>query len=284
MGHGKKSRAKHPFTQVNVFSADPLGGNPLAVVHAAEGLSEAQIAALARWTNLSETTFLLPPTDSGADYRVRIFTPRGELPFAGHPTLGSCHAWLAAGGKPRKPNVVVQQCGVGLVRVRCDGPRLEFAAPPLLRTGALESDLLVKIAKALALLPSDIVHHQWVDNGPGWCAVMLRSARQVHSLKPDWASLDPLKLGVVGPHDAGHDAAVEVRAFIGRGGYEDPVTGSLNASVAQWLIGAGLAKSSYVAAQGTALQRAGRVHLRKDGEEVWVGGDVVDVIRGEVSL
>src|SRR2546427_7967664 len=129
-----------PFTQVNVFSADPLGGNPLAVVHTAEGLSEAQMAALARWTNLSETTFLLPPTDSGADYRVRIFTPRGELPFAGHPTLGSCHAWLAAGGKPRKPNVVVQQCGVGLVRVRCDGPRLEFAAPPLLRTGALEPD------------------------------------------------------------------------------------------------------------------------------------------------
>ena len=284
MGHDKKARAKRPFTQVNVFSADPLGGNPLAVVHAAEGLSEAQMAALARWTNLSETTFLLSPTDSGADYCVRIFTPGGELPFAGHPTLGSCHAWLAAGGKPRKPNVVVQQCGVGLVRVRCDGPRLEFAAPPLLRTGALGSDLLVKIAKALALLPSDIVHHQWVDNGPGWCAVMLRSARQVHSLKPDWASLDPLKLGVVGPHDAGHDAAFEVRAFIGGGGYEDPVTGSLNASVAQWLIGAGLAKSSYVAAQGTALQRAGRVHLRKDGEEVWVGGDVVDVIRGEVSL
>ncbi len=284
MGHDKKARAKRPFTQVNVFSADPLGGNPLAVVHAAEGLSEAQMAALARWTNLSETTFLLSPTDSGADYCVRIFTPGGELPFAGHPTLGSCHAWLAAGGKPRKPNVVVQQCGVGLVRVRCDGPRLEFAAPPLLRTGALESNLLVKIAKALALLPSDIVHHQWVDNGPGWCAVMLRSARQVHSLKPDWALLDPLKLGVVGPHDAGHDAAFEVRAFIGRGGYEDPVTGSLNASVAQWLIGAGLAKSSYVAAQGTALQRAGRVHLRKDGEEVWVGGDVVDVIRGEVSL
>jgi PhzF family phenazine biosynthesis protein len=273
------------FTQVNVFSADPLGGNPLAVVHAAEGLSEAQMAALARWTNLSETTFLLPPTDPGADYYVRIFTPGGELPFAGHPTLGSCHAWLATGGKPRKSSLVVQQCGVGLVRVRCDGPRLEFAAPPLRRTGALEPDVLAKIAKALTLLPSDIVHHQWVDNGPGWCAVMLRSAYQVHSLKPDWASLDPLKLGVVGPHDAGHEAAFEVRAFIGGGGgYEDPVTGSLNASLAQWLIGAGLAKSSYVAAQGSALQRAGRVHLRKDGEEVWVGGDVVDVIHGEVNF
>jgi PhzF family phenazine biosynthesis protein len=272
------------FTQVNVFSADPLGGNPLAVVHAADGLSEARMAALARWTNLSETTFLLPPTDPNADYYVRIFTPGRELPFAGHPTLGSCHAWLAAGGKPRKASLVVQQCGVGLVRVRCGGPRLEFAAPPLSRTGVLEPEVLAKIAKALALLPSDVVHHQWVDNGPGWCAVMLRSARQVLSLKPDWASLDPLKLGVVGPYGVGHDTAFEVRAFVGGGGYEDPVTGSLNASLAQWLIGAGLAKSSYVAAQGTALQRAGRVHLRSDGEEVWVGGDVVDVIHGEVNL
>jgi len=274
--------SQRPFRQVNVFSLDPLGGNPLAVVHAAEGLSEAQMGALARWTNLSETTFLLPPTDSGADYYVRIFTPGGELPFAGHPTLGSCHAWLAAGGKPRKQGLVVQQCGVGLVRVRCDGPRLEFEAPPVRRSGALEPDLLLKIAKALALSPSDIVHHQWVDNGPGWCAVMLRSARQVLSLKPDWAALDPLKLGVIGPHDAGHDAAFEVRAFVSPGGYEDPVTGSLNASLAQWLIGAGLAASSYVAAQGTALRRAGRVYLRKDDQGVWVGGDVVDVIRGEV--
>jgi PhzF family phenazine biosynthesis protein len=271
------------FVQVNVFSADPLAGNPLAVVHGAQGLSEAQMAALARWTNLSETTFLLPPTDSGADYYVRIFTPGGELPFAGHPTLGTCHAWLGAGGKPRKPGVVVQQCGVGLVRVRCDGPRLEFAAPPLRRTGPLEPDVLAKIVRALALPEGDIVQHQWVDNGPGWCAVMLRSARQVLALKPDWTALAPLKLGVVGPHQAGHDAAFEVRAFIGSG-YEDPVTGSLNASLAQWLIGARLAKPSYVAAQGAALQRAGRVHLRKDGDEVWVGGDVVEVIRGEVDL
>ena len=273
-----------PFAQVNVFSADALGGNPLAVVHAAEGLSEAQMAALARWTNLSETTFLLPATDPGADYYVRIFTPIGELPFAGHPTLGSCHSWLSAGGKPRKPNLVVQQCAVGLVRVRRDGPRLEFAAPPLRRTGPLEPELRAKIVRALGLAPSDIVSHQWVDNGPGWCAVMLRSARQVLSLKPDWAALDPLKLGVVGPHDAGHDAAFEVRAFVGGGGYEDPVTGSLNASLGQWLIGAGLANSSYVAAQGTALRRAGRVYLRKHAEDVWVGGDVVEVIRGEIAV
>jgi len=272
------------FAQVNVFSAEPLGGNPLAVVHDAGGLSDAQMAALARWTNLSETTFLLPAKDASADYYVRIFTPGGELPFAGHPTLGTCHAWLAKGGKPRQKTVVMQECGIGLVRVRCDGPRLEFAAPPLRRTGPLEPDIRTKIARALALQPSDIVQHQWVDNGPGWCAVMLRSARQVLALKPDWAALDPLKLGVVGPHESGHDAAFEVRAFVGGSGYEDPVTGSLNASLAQWLIGAGLATPSYVAAQGTALQRAGRVHLRKDGDDVWVGGDVVAVVEGEVRL
>lgn len=274
------------FSQVNVFSADPLGGNPLAVVHDAEGISDEQMAALARWTNLSETTFLLPPTDKGADYRVRIWTPGGELPFAGHPTLGSCHAWLSAGGKPARPDIVFQQCGVGLVRVRCGGPRLAFAAPPLKRSGPLDPALLEKIAKGIGVQTGDIVQHQWVDNGPGWCAVMLRSAKQVLSLKPDWAALDPLKLGVVGPHDPGHDAAFEVRAFIGGagGGYEDPVTGSLNASLAQWLTGAGVAQPTYIAAQGTAMKRAGRVHLRKDGEAVWVGGDVVDVISGEIRL
>ena len=272
------------FSQLNVFSVDPLGGNPLAVVHAAEGLDDARMAAFARWTNLSETTFLLPPIDPGADYRVRIFTPTRELPFAGHPTLGSCHAWLAAGGKPRMPGVVSQQCGVGIVRVRTGGSRLEFAAPPLRRTGALEPDVLAKIAGALDVPLSEIVHHQWVDNGPGWCAVMLRSARQVLSLKPSWTALEPLKLGVMGPHDAGHDAAFEVRAFVGGGEYEDPVTGSLNAGLAQWLMHEGLAPPSYVAAQGTALQRAGRVHLRMDQDQVWVGGDVVDVIQGELSL
>jgi PhzF family phenazine biosynthesis protein len=275
---------KFRFSQVDVFTAVALRGNPLAVVHAAQGISDDEMAALARWTNLSETTFLLPPKDPAADYHVRIFTPAAELPFAGHPTLGSCHAWLSAGGKPKKAGVVVQQCGVGLVRVRCDGPRLEFAAPPLKRSGPLEPEVREKVAKALGIEQSDIVHHQWADNGPGWCAVMLRSAKQVLSLKPDWAALAPLKLGVVGPHEPGHDAAFEVRAFISGGNYEDPVTGSLNASVAQWLIGAGLAKASYVAAQGTALQRAGRIYLRKDAEGVWVGGDVVEVVRGEIAL
>ena len=277
-------RTTRAFRQVNVFSADPLAGNPLAVVHDAQGLDDAKMAALARWTNLSETTFLLPATDPAADYRVRIFTPQAELPFAGHPTLGTCHAWLAAGGKPRKPGVAMQQCGVGLVSVRCDGPRLEFAAPPVRRSGPLEPEVLAQIAGALALAPAEILRHQWVDNGPGWCAVLLGSARRVLALKPDWAALDPLKLGVLGPHEPGGDAAFEVRAFVGGGGWEDPVTGSLNASLAQWLLGAGLARSPYVAAQGAALGRAGRVHLRKDGGEVWVGGDVVEVVRGEVAL
>jgi PhzF family phenazine biosynthesis protein len=275
---------KRSFRQVNVFSSDPLLGNPLAVVHAADGLSEEQMAAFARWTHLSETTYLLAPTDAAADYRVRIFTPGGELPFAGHPTLGSCHAWIAAGGVPHDSRVVVQQCEAGLVRVRRDSARLEFAAPPLRRTGPLEPAVLHQIIKALRLTSSDIRHHQWVDNGPGWCAVMLSSASQVLSLQPDWAALHPLKLGVVGPHGPGHEAAFEVRAFIGRGAYEDPVTGSLNASLAQWLIGAGLAPSAYVAAQGTAMQRAGRIHLRRSGNDVWVGGDVADCIEGEVDF
>jgi PhzF family phenazine biosynthesis protein len=273
-----------PFTQVNVFSSAPLAGNPLAVVHDAGSLTDAQMAALANWTNLSETTFLLPPANANADYRVRIFTPARELPFAGHPTLGSCHAWLEAGGKPRNNDVVVQECGAGLVRVKRDGRRLAFAAPKLLRTGPLEADVLAKITKALKITPQDILHHQWADNGPGWCAIMLGSARQVLALEPDFAALAPLNLGVVGPHEPGHDAQFEVRALIGSGGYEDPVTGSLNASLAQWLIGAELAKPSYVAAQGACLKRDGRVYLEKDGEDVWVGGDVVSVVRGKIEL
>jgi PhzF family phenazine biosynthesis protein len=275
---------KRPFRQVNVFSADPVLGNPLAVVHAADQLTEQQMAAFARWTNLSETTYLLTPTDAAADYRVRIFTPGGELPFAGHPTLGSCHAWQGWGGRPRDARRVIQQCEIGLVPIRRDGPRLEFAAPPVRRSGPLEPDLLQQITQALGLTAADIQHHQWVDNGPGWCAVMLRSASQVASLQPDWAMLGKLKLGVIGPQAAGEETDFEVRAFIGGGRYEDPVTGSLNASLAQWLSGAALAPSSYVASQGAALRRAGRVHLRKVDDEVWVGGDVVDCIQGEVSL
>lgn len=271
------------FTQLDVFTARATLGNPLAVVHDAEGLSDAQMAAFARWTNLSETTFLLPPTDPAADYRVRIFTPGGELPFAGHPTLGSCSAWLAAGGRPRGEQVV-QQCEVGLVRIRRDGERLAFAAPPRRRSGPLDEATLATITRGLHLARGDIVAHAWCDNGPGWSAVMLRDAAQVLALQPDWPALGELKLGVVGPHPAGHDAQFELRAFITGGNYEDPVTGSLNAAVAQWLIGAGLAPERYVAAQGTAMGRAGRVHLVRDGDDVWVGGEVAGCIDGQVRL
>lgn len=277
---------KHRFHQVDVFTAVPLRGNPLAVVHAAHALDDATMAAFARWTNLSETTFLLPPQDAGADYRVRIFTPGGELPFAGHPTLGSCWAWLAAGGVPKVAGAVVQECGVGLVRVRQQGARLAFAAPPLRRTGPLESGLLERIVKAIGVDHADVLNHQWVDNGPGWCALMLRSAAAVLAVRVDGGLLGDIKLGLVGAHPAGSECGFELRALypLPGGLAEDPVTGSLNASVAQWLIAAGLAPPRYVAAQGTLLQRAGRVHIEQDGNTVWVGGDVTPVIEGEVDL
>jgi PhzF family phenazine biosynthesis protein len=277
---------KRRFHQVDVFTDAPLRGNPLAVVHAAAGLDDGTLADFARWTNLSETTFLLPPTDAAADYRVRIFTPGGELPFAGHPTLGSCWAWLAAGGVPKVAGTVVQECGVGLVRVRQQDARLAFAAPPLRRTGPLEPELLERITRALGLAAGDVLHHQWVDNGPGWCAVMLRSADAVLAARVDGGLLGDVQLGLVGAHPAGSECAFELRALYPepRGLMEDPVTGSLNASVAQWLIGAGLAPPRYVAAQGTLLQRAGRVHIDQAGDTVWVGGEVTPVIAGEVDL
>ena len=275
----------HRFTQLDVFTDTPLLGNPLAVVHDAAGLDDAQMAAFARWTNLSETTFLLPPTDPAADYRVRIFTPQRELPFAGHPTLGTCHAWLAAGGVPRHAEVVVQQCAAGLIRVRRGGVRLAFAAPPCLRTGPLDEELLARIVAALGIARPDVLDHQWVDNGPGWSAIRLASADRVLALEPDWRALQGIKLGVVGPHAAARDAQFEVRALIGEGpGYEDPVTGSLNASLAQWLIGHGAAPSSYIAAQGTRLQRSGRVFIERIDGQVWVGGASVVCVRGDVTL
>jgi len=274
------------FTQLDVFTDRALLGNPLAVVHDAQGLSDDQMAAFARWTHLSETTFLLPPTDAGADYRVRIFTPGRELPFAGHPTLGSCHAWLAAGGRP-KGEAVVQQCAAGLVRIRRDGQRLAFGAPPLLKTGPLDGDTLARAVRALRIDAGEVVAHQWVDNGPGWCAVMLRSAERVLALKPDFAALalGGLELGVLGPHAPGHECRYEVRAFVpGDGVPEDPVTGSLNAGLAQWLIGDGLAPERYVAAQGAALGRAGRVFVERIGDTVWIGGHVAGCIEGSVTL
>lgn len=280
--------SQHRTTVVDVFTATALTGNPVAVVHDAQGLSDAQMAAYARWTNLSETTFLLPPSEPKADYRLRIFTPERELPFAGHPTLGSCHAWLAAGGQP-KGEVVVQECGVGLVRVRRDGARLAFAAPPLKRSGDIDAQTLAKVARALRIEPQAIRAAAWVDNGPGWLAVMLGSRDEVLALAPDFEAMKPLEVGVVAPWPAegvnGERCAFEVRAFVPSLGIpEDPVTGSLNAGLAQWLVGSGRAPSSYVASQGTAMGRAGRVHVDRDGEDLWIGGDCVRCIEGTLTL
>jgi PhzF family phenazine biosynthesis protein len=274
------------FQQVDVFTTVALKGNPLAVVIGADGLSDAAMAALANWTNLSETAFLLRPTASGADYRVRIFTPERELLFAGHPTLGSCQVWLNAGGKPKGADIV-QECGVGLVRIKRDGERLAFAAPPLRRTGDVERETLDVIAKGLGIQPQAIIASQWIDNGPGWVAVMLGSRAEVLAIKPDYPALKGLKLGVVAPWDAakdGREAQFEVRAFVSTLANEDPVTGSLNAGIAQWLIGRGIAPAAYVASQGTALGRGGRVHVQRDGDDIWIGGSVVTCIEGTLRL
>lgn len=277
--------ADFPFQQVDVFSSQPLGGNPLAVVVGADALDDAQMAAFARWTNLSETTFLLQPRVAEADYRVRIFTPLQELPFAGHPTLGSCHVWLAAGGRP-KGEEIVQECAAGLVRIRRGSDRLAFAAPPLRRAGPLEPAVMARVAEGLGLAPEALVDANWVDNGPGWLAVLLRSRDAVLALRPDFAAIAGMRVGVAGPWDRekdGHDAQFEVRAFTAAG-FEDPVTGSLNAGLAQWLIGSGIAPPTYVASQGTALGRKGRVHVMQDGTGLWIGGAVTTCISGRVAL
>ncbi len=272
------------FRQLDVFTDQPYRGNPLAVVLDGDDLAEAQMQRFARWTHLSETTFLMPPTDPAADYRVRIFTPGGELPFAGHPTLGSCQAWLDAGGQPRG-DTVVQQCGVGLVRVRRDGDRLAFEAPPL-RRWAADPALVALVLAALGADASRLRAAQWLDNGPQWLGLLFDAAPTVLALEPDHAALKSLaKVGAIAPHAAGAECAFEVRAFAAAIGIaEDPVTGSLNASFAQWLIGEGIAPPRYVAAQGTRLDRCGRVHLEQRGAAVWVGGASVTCIEGMVRL
>ena len=273
------------FAQVDVFTAVPYLGNPLAVVMDGTGLSTAHMQAFTDWTNLSEATFVRPPTHPQADYAVRIFCPGRELPFAGHPTLGTCHAWLQAGGVP-KGRDVVQECGVGLVSIQRQGPRLAFAAPPLRRGGPLDEADVQLIAKGLGVARQDIVHHAWCNNGPQWRGVMLGTAEQVLALKPDPEVLQGLDIGVVAPLSKG-DAQFEVRAFFpGNNGLaEDPVTGSLNAAIGQWLIEAGLAPNSYVASQGACLARAGRVYVHRDAQnQVWVGGESVTCIEGSVQL
>ncbi len=281
-----------PFRQVDVFTTVPYLGNPVAVVHDGSGLSDAQMQAFARWTNLSETTFLLPPADSRADYRLRIFTPGGELQFAGHPTLGSCHAWLEAGGEPHDSAFVVQECGVGLVRLQRAANGLVFAAPPL-RRDAVGADLLAGITGALGLQATQVLASQLLDNGTAWLGLLLDAPDTVLQLRPDFAALKRQghKVGVAAryPRLAARDAAtpdLEVRGFAPHLGVdEDPVTGSLNASLAQWLIGDGHAVAPYLAAQGACLQRAGRISVRTDETgQVWVGGQSVTCITGTVTL
>ncbi|HEY7031498.1 MAG TPA: PhzF family phenazine biosynthesis protein [Thermomicrobiales bacterium] len=273
-----------PFAQIDVFTTTPYTGNPVAVVLDGDGLTTDQMQRVANWTNLSETTFVLPPTAPDADYRVRIFTASLELPFAGHPTLGTCHAWLTAGGTPKQTDRIVQECTAGLIPLRRTAGGLAFAAPPLVRSGPAEEPLVQRIASLLDLDRADILAAEWVDNGPGWVAVLLASADAVLALRP---SPSELYLGAVGPYPPGSPQAFEVRAFVPNGGsiVEDPVTGSLNASLAQWLLRTGRATAPYVAGQGTALGRSGRVHITQDPDgTVWVGGGTVTCISGQVEL
>ena len=281
--------ATRPFRQVDVFTAEPYLGNPVAVVQDGSGLTDAQMQQFARWTNLSETTFLLPPSDPQADYRVRIFTPGGELQFAGHPTLGSCHAWLEAGGRSRSGEFVVQQCGVGLVRIRRAPDRLAFAAPPLHRS-TVDAALLAQVTRVLGLSPTQLLAAQLLDNGTPWLGLLLDTPATVLQLSPDFAALKETgqKVGIVARHTSFASGApeFEVRAFAPHLGVnEDPVTGSLNASLAQWLMVDGHAPDVYLAAQGACLQRAGRVHLQRDASrQVWVGGQSVTCIHGHAIL
>jgi PhzF family phenazine biosynthesis protein len=271
------------FSQVDVFGSGPCSGNPVAVVLDGDELEDGEMQRFARWTNLSETTFVLPPTDDGADYRVRIFTPVLELPFAGHPTLGTCHAWLQAGGEPRDPGEVIQECGAGLVRIRRGEEGLAFAAPPMVRSGPASEQEAAKVTAALGLDPAEVLAVEWVDNGPGWIAALVESAERVLELQPGPLDFD---LGVVGFHPEGAEAAIELRAFAPLGGgtwTEDPVTGSLNASVAQWLLGSGRLTAPYVASQGRAIDRAGHIHISQDDDgTIWVGGRTETVL-GDVA-
>jgi PhzF family phenazine biosynthesis protein len=277
-------RRPRAFRQVDGFTEVPYLGNPLAVVLDGSGLSGDEMQHFANWTNLSETTFLLPPTEPEADYRVRIFTPAQELPFAGHPTLGTCHVWLQNGGTPRRGGRIVQQCAAGLIELRRSEHGLAFAAPPLVRSGPVDEATIGRLAQVLGIGRGEIQAAEWVDNGPGWVGVLLESADAVLALRP---SFSELFVGVAGPLPAGGPATWEVRAFFPKSGstVEDPVTGSFNASLAQWLLRTGRATAPWVARQGTALGRSGLVYLDQDeAGKVWVGGGTVTCVTGEVVL
>ena len=272
------------FRQVDVFTTVPYRGNPVAVVLGGDGLSTEEMQRFANWTNLSETTFVVQPTAAEADYQLRIFTPSRELSFAGHPTLGSCHAWLEAGHRPRRPGLVMQQCGVGLIPIRRLEAGLAFAAPPVLRGEPVDEALAVRLAAMLGIDRGDIVQARWADNGPGWIGVMLESAEAVLALQPPAIQVD---VGVFGPYPPGSPEAFEVRAFFRSNGItvEDPVCGSFNASLARWLLSAGLVRAPYVVSQGTVLGRRGRVHVGQDADgEIWIGGGAVTSVTGVAEL
>ncbi|GAA1414208.1 phenazine biosynthesis protein PhzF [Glutamicibacter uratoxydans] len=273
------------YSEVDVFSPTAYLGNPLAVVHDAQELSAEQMQRFAKWTNLAETTFLLPPTTDAADYRVRIFSASQEFPFAGHPTLGSAYAWLQAGGVPKTPGKIVQECGAGLVDVTYQGQEFSFKAPPITRFEPLGEAKIAEVAAALGLEPEKILDSSWIVNGPEWIGIRLASAADVLALSPDPQNLGELCLGVIGPHDDGHDTQFEVRAFLGNDPvWEDPVTGSLNAGLAYWLRSTGVAAADYVAAQGTAIGYEGRVQIRYAADGIWVGGHVNPCVAGQVNL
>jgi PhzF family phenazine biosynthesis protein len=271
-----------PFAQVDVFGSGSYSGNPVAVVLDAEGMGEEEMQRFARWTNLAETTFVLPSTQAKADYRVRIFTPVLELPFAGHPTLGTCHAWLEAGGKAALPDEIVQECDAGLVRIRRSEAGFAFAAPPLVRSGPASEADAARVAAVLGVDPDEMLAVEWVDNGPGWITALFESADRILELRPGPLDFD---LGAVGFQPPGSEAAIEIRAWAPVNGLaaEDPVTGSLNASVAQWLLGNGRLTAPYFATQGTAIDRAGRVHISQDADTIWIGGRTETVIAGQLA-
>ncbi len=272
------------YSVVDVFSTEPYLGNPVAVVLDGEGLSDERMQRFAAWMNLSETTFVLPPSAAGADYRVRIFTPVAELPFAGHPTLGTCHAWLQARGEDRHTGELVQECAAGLVRLRVERERIAFAAPPLVREGSVAPELIERVARMLGLERAAIVDAAWTDNGPGWISVLLDSADAVLAMRPGFVELD---VGVVGPYPPGSPEAFEVRAFFPKDGtsVEDPVTGSLNAALAPWLLRTGRARTPYVVSQGTLLGRRGRVHVERDDDgTVWIAGATTTCVSGHAEL
>ena len=267
-----------------MFTTAPGLGNPLAVVLDASGLGTAEMHRFARWTNLSETTFIVPTDDPAADYAVRIFTPEVELPFAGHPTLGTCHAWLESGGRPRDPEHIVQACPAGLIELRPHGGGLAFCAPPLRRSGPVDEADLGLIAAGLRIGRTDIVDAAWADNGPGWVALLLRDAAAVLAVEPGAL---PLDVGLVGFYPPGSPAAIEVRALYPQNGFtvEDPVTGSLNASIAGWLVESGRITAPYVASQGLAVGRAGRVEVfRAEDGRLFVGGRSLTLVRGTVDI